>query len=178
MGLDVVLLERECFPRAHVGESLLPGSIPILESLGVMDEVRDAGFTVKPGATMIWGTEREPWSWYFSETHASNPHSYQVWRPEFDSILLNNARRSGVDVREGWQVTRVVLDVDGVASAVRCRPVDGSSRRGRAVCQICGGRERTERCAGSPVGVAGVGRLLSQPRGIWLLQGQRAPAGA
>ena len=127
MGLDVVLLERECFPRAHVGESLLPGSIPILESLGVMDEVRDAGFTVKPGATMIWGTEREPWSWYFSETHASNPHSYQVWRPEFDSILLNNARRSGVDVREGWQVTRVVFDVDGVASAVRCRPVDGSS---------------------------------------------------
>ena len=49
MGLDVVLLERECFPRAHVGESLLPGSIPILESLGVMDEVREAGFTVKPG---------------------------------------------------------------------------------------------------------------------------------
>lgn len=127
MGLDVVLLERECFPRAHVGESLLPGSIPILESLGVMDEVREAGFTVKPGATMVWGTEREPWSWYFSETHASNPHSYQVWRPEFDSILLNNARRSGVDVREGWQVTQVVFDVDGVASAVRCRPVDDSS---------------------------------------------------
>ena len=127
MGLDVVLLERECFPRAHVGESLLPGSIPILESLGVMDEVREAGFTVKPGATMIWGTEREPWSWYFSETHASNPHSYQVWRPEFDSILLNNARRLGVDVREGWQVTGVTFDVDGVAFGVRCRPVDEAS---------------------------------------------------
>ena len=55
MGLDVVLLERERFPRAHVGESLLPGSIPILESLGVMDEVRAAGFVEKPGATMIWG---------------------------------------------------------------------------------------------------------------------------
>ena len=95
MGLDVVLLERERFPRAHVGESLLPGSIPILESLGVMDEVRAAGFTVKPGATMVWGAEREPWSWHFRETHASNPHSYQVWRPEFDAILLNNARRAG-----------------------------------------------------------------------------------
>jgi flavin-dependent dehydrogenase len=127
MGLDVVLLEREAFPRAHVGESLLPGSIPILESLGVMDEVRAAGFTVKPGATMIWGTEREPWSWYFSETHASNPHAYQVWRPEFDSILLNNARRAGVDVREGWRVTRVMFDDDGAPSAVRCRPADGSS---------------------------------------------------
>ena len=127
MGLDVVLLERERFPRAHVGESLLPGSIPILESLGVMDEVRQAGFTVKPGATMIWGTEREPWSWYFRETHATYPHSYQVWRPEFDAILLNNARRSGVDVREGWQVTRVVFDEGGSAIAVRCRAVDGSS---------------------------------------------------
>ena len=127
MGLDVVLLEREHFPRSHVGESLLPSSIPILENLGVMDEVRAAGFTVKPGATMIWGTEREPWSWYFRETHASNPHSYQVWRPEFDAILLNNARRSGVDVREGWQVTRVEFDDDGSAIAVRCRATDGSS---------------------------------------------------
>ena len=127
MGLDVVLLERERFPRAHVGESLLPGSMPILESLGVMEEVREAGFTVKPGATMIWGTEREPWSWYFSETHATYPHSYQVWRPEFDAILLNNAQRSGVDVREGWQVTRVVFDEGGSATAVRCRATDGSS---------------------------------------------------
>ena len=123
MGFPVALLERERFPRAHVGESLLPGSIPILESLGVMDEVRRARFTIKPGATMIWGTEREPWSWRFSETHASNPHAYQVWRPEFDAILLNNARRSGVDVREGWQVTRVLFDDNGTATAVRCRPV-------------------------------------------------------
>ena len=126
MGLDVVLLERERFPRAHVGESLLPSSIPILESLGVMDEVREAGFTVKPGATMVWGTEREPWSWYFSETHSSNPHSYQVWRPDFDAILLNNARRSGVDVREGWQATGVVFDSSGSTAAVRCRSADGS----------------------------------------------------
>ena len=127
MGFDVILLERERFPRAHVGESLLPSSIPILESLGVMDEVRAAGFTVKPGATMVWGTSREPWSWYFRETHASNTHSYQVWRPEFDAILLNNARRSGVDVREGWQATRVVFGADGAPVAVRCRSADGAS---------------------------------------------------
>ena len=127
MGHEVILLERERFPRAHVGESLLPGSIPILDNLGVMDEVRRAGFVVKPGATMIWGVEREPWSWYFRETHASNPHSYQVWRPDFDSILLNNARRTGVDVREGWQATQVVFDDNGAAAAVQCRPADGSS---------------------------------------------------
>ena len=110
----------------HVGESLLPASIPILQDLGVMDEVERAGFTVKRGATMIWGADREPWSWYFSETNASNPHSYQVWRPEFDAILLNNARRAGVDVREGCQATGIVFDDDGTAVAVRCRPADGS----------------------------------------------------
>ena len=70
-GHPVVLLERERFPRAHVGESLLPASIPILHDLGALDAVQRAGFVVKRGATMVWGAHREPWSWYFSETNAS-----------------------------------------------------------------------------------------------------------
>ena len=119
-GYSVTLLERERFPRAHVGESLLPASIPILHDLGVLDRVRQAGFVVKRGATMIWGVDREPWSWYFSETNASNPHSYQVWRPEFDAILLDNARAAGVDVREGCAATGVVFDETQAAVAVRC----------------------------------------------------------
>ncbi len=126
-GHPVVLLERERFPRAHVGESLLPASIPILEDLGALDDVQRAGFTLKRGATMIWGADRKPWSWHFSETNASNPHSYQVWRPDFDAILLNNARRAGVDVREGIQATGVEFDDAGTAVAVRCRAADGSS---------------------------------------------------
>ena len=125
-GHSVVLLERERFPRAHVGESLLPASIPILQNLGVLEEVERAGFTVKRGATMIWGSDREPWSWHFSETNASNPTAFQVWRPDFDAILLNNARRAGVDVREACQATGVAFDDVGVAVAVRCRPNDGS----------------------------------------------------
>ncbi|MCE2500505.1 MAG: tryptophan 7-halogenase [Dehalococcoidia bacterium] len=119
-GYPVVLLERERFPRAHVGESLLPASIPILEDLGALDAVQRAGFVVKRGATMVWGADREPWSWYFSETNASNPHSYQVWRAEFDAILLDNARRAGVDVREGCAATGVTFDDSGTAVAVQC----------------------------------------------------------
>ena len=119
-GYPVTLLERERFPRDHVGESLLPASIPILEDLGVLERVQQAGFVLKRGATMIWGVDRQPWSWYFSETNASNPHSYQVWRPEFDAILLDNARRSGVHVREGCAATEVVLDDAQTAVAVRC----------------------------------------------------------
>ena len=118
-GYPVTLLERERFPRAHVGESLLPASIPILEDLGVLHRVRQAGFVLKHGATMIWGVDREPWSWYFSETNTSNPHSYQVWRPEFDAMLLDNARKAGVDVREGCAATAVEFDDAETAVAVR-----------------------------------------------------------
>ncbi len=121
-GHSVVLLERERFPRAHVGESLLPASIPILDDLGVLGAVEGAGFVRKRGATMVWGTDSTPWSWYFSETNVRNPHSYQVWRPEFDAILLDNARRSGVDVREGCPATAVEFDAAGTAIAVRAGP--------------------------------------------------------
>ena len=156
-GLYVVLLERESFPRAHVGESLLPASIPILDNLGVMDEVRRAGFVVKRGATMIWGVDRQPWSWHFSETNASNPTSYQVWRPEFDAILLNNARRLGVDVREGWQATGVVFDDDGTAVAVQCRPTDRSAD---------GSGGAIELPARYVVDASGQGGLLSRQLGL------------
>ena len=80
-GLEVTLLERERFPRDHVGESLLPASMPVLEELGVLGAVQEAGFVPKFGATMSWGRDRAPWSWYFGETNAKYPHSYQVWRP-------------------------------------------------------------------------------------------------
>ncbi|MDE2892879.1 MAG: tryptophan 7-halogenase [Chloroflexota bacterium] len=109
-GFDVTLFEREVFPREHVGESLLPASIPILETLGVIDEIEAAGFTPKYGATMVWGREPEPWSWHFAETNASYPHAYQVWRPTFDQMLLRNAERNGVSVHEGCRVVDVSLD--------------------------------------------------------------------
>ena len=109
-GFKVTLFEREVFPREHVGESLLPASIPILENLGVIEEIEAAGFTPKYGATMVWGKDPEPWSWHFAETNASYPHAYQVWRPTFDQMLLNNAERHGVDVRQGWRVVEATVE--------------------------------------------------------------------
>ena len=117
-GWQVLLLERENFPRDHVGESLLPASIPVLEELGVLPAVQEAGFLPKWGATMVWGKDSAPWSWYFKETNQRYPHSYQVWRPQFDLLLLENSRAKGVDVREGHQVSDVLFE-DGVASGVR-----------------------------------------------------------
>jgi FAD-dependent halogenase len=117
-GHEVVLLERERFPRDHIGESLLPASLPILELLGVRQAVEDAGFLKKWGATMVWGAGQEPWSWYFRETNQRYPHSYQVWRPLFDQILLDNSRQSGVDVRQGHRVERVLVQEGRVTGVV------------------------------------------------------------
>ena len=106
-GWSVRLFERERFPRERIGESLLPASMPILEELGALEAVQQAGFLKKYGATMVWGNTPEPWSWYFRETNPNNPHAYQVWRPQFDQILLQNSTKHGVDVREGHRVLDV-----------------------------------------------------------------------
>ena len=127
-GFDVTLFERDVFPREHVGESLLPASIPILETLGVIDEIEAAGFTPKYGATMVWGRDPEPWSWHFAETNATYPHAYQVWRPTFDQILLDNAERSGVDVRQGCRVVHADLTSGGPQS-VTVESSDGAAER-------------------------------------------------
>lgn len=130
-GWRVTLFERERFPREHIGESLLPASMPILEDLGVLGELESAGFLKKWGATMVWGSGSEPWSWHFSETNRRYPHAYQVWRPRFDQILLENCRAHGVDVREGHQVTGVIFD-DGRAAGVRYRDDGGAEHEARA----------------------------------------------
>ena len=126
-GAKVLLLEREHFPREHVGESLLPASVPVLEELGVLPAIQQQGFLLKWGATMVWGRESKPWSWYFRETSSSYPHSYQVWRPQFDQVLLQNSRDTGVDVREGHHVLDVILE-DGVAVGVRYSSDGGSEQ--------------------------------------------------
>ena len=126
-GFEVTLFEREVFPREHVGESLLPASIPILETLGVIEEIEAAGFTPKYGATMVWGRDPEPWSWHFAETNATYPHAYQVWRPTFDQMLLRNAQRNGVVVHEGCRVVGVDLEA-GVGKTVTVESANGESQ--------------------------------------------------
>ena len=126
-GARVLLLERERFPRDHVGESLLPASVPVLEELGVLPAVQQAGFLPKWGATMVWGKDKTPWSWYFKETNQQYPHSYQVWRPQFDLILLDNCRTVGVDVREKHRVLEVLFDGER-AIGVLYEAEDGTRR--------------------------------------------------
>ena len=129
-GLRVLVLERDRFPRHHVGESLLPASLPVLSELGVLPAVRAEGFLPKWGATMVWGRDRDPWSWYFRESNRRYPHSYQVWRPRFDQLLLENARASGVDVREGTGSPTCSSKAPGRRASATRGPTGGRERPG------------------------------------------------
>ena len=183
-GWQVLLLEREHFPRDHVGESLLPASIPVLEELGVLPEVEAQGFLRKGGATMVWGKDKTPWSWFFAETNRRYPHSYQVWRPLFDQLLLDNAASNGVDVRQGCQVTGVQFEGLEVKSSENRHEPDGnddssdeprsgsSGRRGGPESTVSevryltdSGEERTVR-ADFVVDASGQGALLGRQLGL------------
>ena len=140
-GWRVVLLERERFPREHIGESLLPASMPVLQELGALEAVQAEGFLPKYGATMVWGADTAPWSWYFRETNRHFPSSFQVWRPRFDQILLENARSNGVEAREDHTVTEVLFeDGDAPGASDEDGPVSG---RVTGVRVTAGGRQET-----------------------------------
>ena len=118
-GHRVLLLEKERFPRYQIGESLLPLTIhAICPMLGVADEIAQAGFVPKFGGVFRWGTREEPWHFTFGTVRdldkAGAGYAYQVERARFDQILLDNARRRGVDVREQHTVLAPVIEHERV----------------------------------------------------------------
>jgi FAD-dependent halogenase len=125
-GHRVLLLEREQFPRYQIGESLLPATINgICVMLGLEAELAAAGFPLKYGGTFRWGTSPEPWTFTFGPTtgqRGSSAFAYQVQRARFDTMLLQNARRKGVDVRERHAVREVLLDDDRVRGVAFTNP--------------------------------------------------------
>src|SRR5687767_14384817 len=106
-GRRVVVLERERFPRYHIGESLLSATLPILAHTGVLPAVERAGFVPKPGGTFQWGANAVPWSFFFKEDPGGYSHAFHVLRSEFDEILLRHAEELGAAVREGCNVVDV-----------------------------------------------------------------------
>lgn len=125
-GYRVIALEKARHPRFHIGESLLPMNLPILERLGVLDKVRELG-VFKPGADFEADNERGYNTYAFARAIGSSPpHAYQVWRQDFDRMLYEHARDCGADAREGHEVVRVdQLDLRQTLLEVRCD--DGQS---------------------------------------------------
>jgi halogenation protein CepH len=110
-GRRILVLEREHFPRYHIGESLLSATLPILQHVGVLPAVEAAGFIRKPGGTFVWGSSAEPWSFMFHEDPGGYTHAFHVVRSQFDEILLRHSQRQGADVCEG--VTVEAIDGEG-----------------------------------------------------------------
>ncbi|MET8758573.1 FAD-dependent oxidoreductase [Lentzea sp. NPDC004782] len=155
-GHRVLLLEQSAFPRYQIGESLLPSTVHgICRLLGVADEVADAGFTLKRGGTFRWGANPQPWQFSFAMSpRVPEPMStaFQVERRRFDEILLRNAARNGVEVREGCQV-REVVESGGRVRGVRYRDASGQDRAVSAqyVVDASGNTSRIHRSTGERV---------------------------
>lgn len=124
LGRDVLLLERERFPRFHIGESLLPRSREILQKLGVEEQL-EATFIRKYGARFVCATSGRQNHFRFAEAFdAQYDYAYEVLRESFDHVLLDNAARLGAEVRQRWEATEIVFE-GSRAVAVKARPVDG-----------------------------------------------------
>ena len=130
-GHDVVLFEREKFPREHVGESLLPFCYWIFKDLGVVDQMKKL-YVRKPGVKFINkdGSTSTYWC-FFHVIHDESYLSFQVIRSDFDLMLLKNAERLGAKVHQETRVKEVNISrKDGVW--VQTVDKDGNEREHRA----------------------------------------------
>jgi len=124
-GYRVVLLEKARHPRFHIGESLLPANLPLLEQLGVADEVRAIGME-KWGAEFVSPWHDHEQEFRFAEAwDKSMPYAYQVKRADFDHILIRNAARAGAEVIEGCKVSAVDFLPGNAGAVVRAVHDDG-----------------------------------------------------
>ncbi|PZR08936.1 MAG: FAD-dependent oxidoreductase [Archangium gephyra] len=106
-GRQVLVLERETFPRFSIGESMLPQIMQYVEEAGMLRDVVEAGFQFKNGAVFTWGEERYT-SFDFRDKFGDGwGTTYQVQRAKFDKVLADAASRMGADVRYRHEVTAV-----------------------------------------------------------------------
>ncbi|TVQ64280.1 MAG: NAD(P)/FAD-dependent oxidoreductase [Phycisphaerales bacterium] len=126
--LRVLILEKERFPREHVGESQLPPISAVLQEMGCWDKVEAANFPIKIGATYTWGDTTDPWDFEFLpigdiKPDEARPAKYEGWRVQtafqversiYDKILLDHAAELGCEVREETRVAKVHAEGDRV----------------------------------------------------------------
>jgi len=125
--LAVTIIEREVFPRDHVGESLLPYLMHVLAEMGVWDKIEAADFPVKVGGQYRWGVSDDLWSLDFltDANFKEEPRparfagqrvltAFQVDRSKYDKILLDHAKELGCRLLEGVKVQAIRKDGDRV----------------------------------------------------------------
>ena len=121
-GRQVLIVERETFPRFSIGESLLPQSMGFIEEAGFLQDVVEAGFQFKNGAHFVAG-ERQT-SFDFRDKFSPGwGTTYQVQRAQFDHVLANGAAKAGAEIRYRHTVTAV--DFSGAQARVNVQDADG-----------------------------------------------------
>jgi flavin-dependent dehydrogenase len=126
-GLEVRLLEREVFPRYHIGESLASSCRVLLGLSGAVTKVDAQDYLIKRGALLRWGSEAD-WTIDWSDMFGDNVSSWQVEREDFDHLLLNHAAESGAEVVQGATVKRVLFDGDRPRAVEWVTAADGTTR--------------------------------------------------
>jgi flavin-dependent dehydrogenase len=118
-GFATLLLEREWFPRPHVGESLMPETYWVFERLGVLEKLQASRYPRKVGVQFVSSSGRESQPFLF-RTHDPRECSatWHVDRGEFDQLLFDNAAEKGADCRCGTRVVDIVFDGDRATGVV------------------------------------------------------------
>ena len=121
-GRQVLILEKETFPRFSIGESLLPQSMEYIEQAGMLQDVVEAGFQYKNGAAFAKGELRTAFDFRdkFSPGWGT---TYQVQRANFDKVLADAAEKAGTEIR--YRHTVIAVDVSGEQPCVTVRSPEG-----------------------------------------------------
>ena len=127
-GKRVLVLEKEHFPRFHIGESLLPYNRRLFKEMGVLATLEAAGFPKKFGAQFHLGNASKALKLVFRNgCFTRETEAFQVERSIFDDLLLKHSRASGAEVREGWTVTK--FETDSEHTSIQARSHRGDTER-------------------------------------------------
>ena len=143
MGHRVLMLEREKFPRYHIGESLLPFTYQPLKRLGLVDRMKKSAFVKKYSVQFVSPSGRASLPFYFFNRYDRETvaQTWQVLRSEFDQMLMENARAKGAEVKEETKVLELLREGDRVVGA-RTQAKDGAVTEYRAPITLdCTGKE-------------------------------------
>jgi len=102
-GHDVLVIERQHFPRFSIGESLLSHCLDFVEEAGMLEAVNAAGFQRKNGAAFAWGERYSTFDFGDTFSHGK-PTTFQVQRADFDKLLADQAALQGVEIRYGQAI--------------------------------------------------------------------------
>src|SRR5215210_8298763 len=104
-GVRVELFEREKFPRFHIGESLIPETYWVLKRMNMLEKMKQSHFVKKYSVQFMNSRGKLSEPFYFRD---NKPHecsdTWQVYRQEFDLMMLRNAEEHGVAVHEEHRV--------------------------------------------------------------------------